>query len=545
MKFQLCLLASAMTISAHAQASYEPFYISPLFTYSNEDVEFDESTAEIVSYDEQSQRFFVVNAQNDTIDVLKLDADEYKFEKDEDCNNGQLDMDLALVDGAPNSVAVKNGLVAVAIEADTKQDIGVIGFYNSADCSFIKKVDAGALPDMVTFSPNGKYAVAANEGEPNDDYTVDPEGSITIVKLSDWSVTQADFTAFNSQEMELKQQGIRIFGPGASVAQDLEPEYISIIGRTAYVSLQENNALAIVNLKKGKVTSIHALGTKDFSKYKNALDFTNKDDTVNITTAPFVGMYQPDAIAAFKHYGHRYIVTANEGDARDYDGFSEEIRVEDFGDGVNPDLDPDLAMSNDFTDGDVLGRPKTTNSTGDTDGDGDIDIIHLYGARSISVWKFNHEGKLKLVADTGSTLEKAVAEQFPALFNATNDEDGIDDRSDDKGPEPEAIIVEKIKGIPYAFVGLERSSQIAVFDLSDPYYPTLVQMFANRVAGANASKELLDDDEPVVRPGLDLGPEGLDYIHANKSPIPGVALLAVANEVSGTTTLYTIKHRGY
>ncbi len=528
-----------------AHASYEPFNISPLVTYSNEDVEFDESAAEIVSYDETTKRFFIVNAQNDTIDVLKLDADEYKFEKDEDCNNGQLDVDMALAGGAPNSVAVKNGLVAVAIEADTKQDPGVVGFYDSSNCMLIKSIVAGALPDMVTFSPNGKFAVAANEGEPSDDYTNDPEGSITIIKLTDWSVKHAGFTEFNSKEMQLKEKGVRIFGPGATVAQDLEPEYITILGNTAYVSLQENNALAVVNLRKGKVVSVHPFGTKDFSKQKNALDFTNKDDTVNITTAPFVGMYQPDAIDAFKYYGHRYIVTANEGDAREYifednngveqEGFVEELRVEDFG-GTNdfgrqlPVLDPDLAMAFDFTDGDVLGRPKTTESTGDTDGDGDIDVIHIYGARSISVWKFNHQGELKLVSDTGSTLERAVAKQFPALFNATNDEDGIDDRSDDKGPEPEALIVEKIRGIPYAFVGLERSSQIAIFDLSDPYYPTLVQMFANRVAGAT---------------GLDLGPEGLDYIPANKSPVPGVALLAVANEVSGTTTLYTIKHKDY
>lgn len=543
MKMKLILLTSALAITSFVHAGEDPFNIKSFATFSNEDVEFDASAAEIVAYDSLSQNFFVVNAQSNSIDVLSID-DEFSFQKETSCNDGNLDLSLTNVSGGPNSVAVYNGLVAVAVEDDPKQNLGEVAFYNAFDCSFISAVQVGSLPDMLTFTQDGMHVLVANEGEPNDAYDVDPEGSISIINISagpaSATVKTADFKAFNGQEQRLRNRGVRIFGPNANVAMDLEPEYITIENGLAYVSLQENNALAVVDINRAKVLSIHSFGTKNFNRRRNALDYTNRDNAINIVRAPLVGMYQPDAIASFNYYGETYIVSANEGDARDYDGFSEEVRVEDL------TLDADLvAKFPGFNDSDDLGRPRVTNVDGDRDNDGDIDRVHMFGARSISVWKFNQRGRLRRVADTGSTIERAIADQFPALFNANNDEDGLDNRSDDKGPEPEAITIEFIAGIPYAFVSLERASLIAIFDLRWPEKPTLVQLFGNRVNGANASKGLADDDNGLVaRPGLDLGPESIEYIAAHESPI-GKPLLAVANEVSGTTTLYTIQLKHY
>lgn len=537
-KFKLNLLASALALSSIAHASDEPFKINTFATFSNEDVKFDESAAEIVAFDSTSQKFFVVNAQTNTIDVLVID-EQYVFGKDESCTDGNLDLSLTNVSGGPNSVAVHNGLVAVAVEDDPKQNPGEVAFYNAIDCSFVSSIQVGALPDMLTFTQNGTKVIVANEGEPNDAYDIDPEGSISIIDISagpaSATVATADFHAFNGKEKQLRKRGIRIFGPNANASMDLEPEYITTSNGLAYVTLQENNALAVVDINKAKVISINSFGTKKFKRKRNALDYTNKDGAINIVPAPLVGMYQPDSVASFDYHGETYIVTANEGDARDYDGFSEEVRAEDL------NLDANLIASfPGFSNKDDLGRPRVTNVDGDIDGDGDIDKVHMYGARSITVWRFNQRGKLRKVGDTGSILERAVADQFPALFNANNDADGIDNRSDDKGPEPEALTVEFIGGIPYAFVGLERSSLIAIFDLSWPKKPTLVQLFGNRVSGANTSKALTDGDKFVTTPGLDLGPEGLDYIPSHQSPT-GKPLLAVANEVSGTTTLYTIE----
>jgi DNA-binding beta-propeller fold protein YncE len=519
------LLAVLVTAASATAASAAPFTINPLATFKHSE-NFDESAAEIVAFDPRSQRFFVVNADADTVDVLTLDEESLSLEADGNCtidlaaNNGLDGFTL----GGPNSVAVYDGRLAVALEDDDKQADGRIAVYDAETCSLWDSYPAGALPDMVTFTPDGDTLVAANEGEPSDDYTVDPEGSVTIIDLVTDAVTHVGFSDFNGDKDALIAAGVRIFGNfgNASVAEDLEPEYIAVSAdsSTAFVTLQENNAVATIDLEVGEVLAISPLGTKDFSRRGNGLDYTNKDDQANIVNAPLVGMYQPDAIATFQRGNNTFVVTANEGDARDYEGFSEEVRVEDL------DLDPALvAAYPGFADGDDLGRPKTTTVDGDIDNDGKVEIVHLYGARSISIWRARRDGTLSLVADTGSALEEAVADQFPSLFNASNDEDGLDDRSDDKGPEPEAISIAEIENKLYAFVGLERSSQIAIFDLSNFNRPKLVQLVNNRVNGAL---------------GPDLGPESVIYISADDSPI-GTALMAVSNEVSGTTTVYTVK----
>ncbi|MES9994315.1 MAG: choice-of-anchor I family protein [Candidatus Thiodiazotropha sp.] len=486
---------------------------------------FDDGAAEIVAHDKSTQRLFAINASANTVDVLDIN----------DPTNPVLmgTIDATDLGGGANSVAVHEGVVAVAIEAEDKQAPGVVAFYDAVDLGLINSVTVGALPDMVTFTPNGKYLLVANEGEPNDDYSVDPEGSVSIIDLehgvSHAKVRTADFTRFNKYEDKLKKRGIRIFGPGASVAQDLEPEYITVSknSKHAWVSLQEANALALIDIRRAKVKRLLPLGTKDHTLPENALDVSNRDDMINIANWPIKGMYQPDAITSYNFRGRTFIVTANEGDSRDYDGFSEEERVKDLV--LDPVAFPDAAT---LQADENLGRLKTTTVNGDIDGDGDFDEIYSYGARSFSI----RNARGKLIYDSADDFERITAELLPNDFNSNNDEnDSFDSRSDDKGPEPEGVTVGKIEDSTFAFIGLERVGGIMVYDITNPHRVRFVQYLNNRDFTVDA--ELPDGStNPLVG---DLGPEGITFIAEDDSPVES-PLLVVGNEVSGTTTIYSI-----
>ena len=241
--------------------------LSQIGTYTSED------GAEIVAHDPSTQRLFVTTGNTVEIIDISNPANPTKF--------GEID--ITTIGGGSNSVAVKNGNVAIAVEADTKQDNGVVAFYNT-DGVFQNSVEVGALPDMLTFTPDGNKVIVANEGEPNDDYTVDPEGSISIVDISSGvssaTVTSAGFAGFNDQKQALINKGVRIYGPNATVAQDLEPEYIAISGdgKTAVITLQENNAIAVVDIETATVQDVLPLGYKDHSKGQPTLtqyEFSN------------------------------------------------------------------------------------------------------------------------------------------------------------------------------------------------------------------------------------------------------------------------------
>jgi DNA-binding beta-propeller fold protein YncE len=278
-------------------------------------------------------------------------------------------------------------LLAAAVEAVVPQDPGKAVFFNiSAD--FINSVTVGSLPDMLTFTPDGDRVLVANEGEPNNDYTIDPEGSVSIINLGDYSVVNAGFSQFNSQIDQLRSAGVRVFGPNATVAQDVEPEYITVSedSTKAWVSLQESNAIAVLDLIKNEITNITPLGFKDYNQPGNAIDASDRDDAINIANWPVLGIYQPDAIASYTVNGKTYIVTANEGDTRDYDVFSEEVRL-----GNNAyQLDP-----NAFPNGDELKLPENlvrltvTNTLGDSNGDGLFEQIYAFGGRSFSILEWD------------------------------------------------------------------------------------------------------------------------------------------------------------
>jgi hypothetical protein len=499
-----------------------------------------EGAAEIVAYDRDTEQLYVINASAKTVDVLSI-ADPTSPEL-----VNVIDVALVLPDsGGINSVAVHKGLVALAVENQHKQSPGWVAFYDT-DGNYLHHVGAGALPDMVTFTPDGKYVLLANEGEPSADYSNDPVGSVTIVQIDKhWHKTRvstAGFTSFNSNP----PAGVRISGPDASVAQDIEPEYIAISedSKTAFVTLQENNAIAIVDIKKAEVTKLVGLGNKDHSIEGYGLDASNEDSGILINTWPVLGTYMPDAIASYKVKGKTFLITANEGDGREYiyDGASEaeceaaghvyddgdciahldESRIRDIT--MDPVAFPDFATLRARPN---IGRLKMINTEGDIDNDGDYDELHVYGARSISIW----DDKGKLQSDTGDIMEQVTALTHPDDFNSTNDaNDSFDDRSDDKGPEPEGVAIGKIKGRHFAFVGLERIGGVMIFDVSDPKNPRYVSYTNNR--------DFLVEDVENEDAG-DLGPEGILFISEKDSP-NGENLVVVGNEVSGSTTIYEV-----
>ena len=492
---------------------------------------FDEGGAEITSYDPDTQRAFVVNSGAGTVDVLDLSDPANPLKVDELDVDGDLFGVTQVEAGNANSVAVRRGVVAVAVENDDKQANGWVAFYDAADLGAGLKgwTEVGALPDMVTFSEDGQYVLVANEGEPNDAYDDDPEGSVSIVNISSGvagaSVMTAGFAGFNPQHAALKAAGVRLFGPGATVAQDLEPEYITTAGSTAWVTLQENNAVAVVDIPTATVQAIVPLGYKDHSLAGNGLDPSNRDGRINIQAWQGVrGMYQPDAIASYQHRGRIYLVTANEGDARDYDGFSEEARGADLHDeGIVSDADvPGI------DDNALLGRLNSTTEPPF----GDTSRLYAYGARSFSIWDgFTGE----IVFDSGDDLERQIARLLPGEFNSTNDEnDSFDSRSDDKGPEPEGVTVGRIEGRTYAFIGLERIGGIIAYDVTDPRAPAFMDYLNNRNFDPDADCEAFECG--------DLGPEGITFVPKEDSP-DGRPLLIVGNEISGTTTVYAIDVR--
>ncbi|MDQ3711073.1 MAG: choice-of-anchor I family protein [Acidobacteriota bacterium] len=481
---------------------------------------YNQGASEIVAHDPVTQRLFTVNGATSKIDVLSI------------VNPSQptllFSIALAPYGRQANSVAVKNGIVAVAVEANVKTDPGKAVFFDT-NGNYLNAVTVGALPDMLTFTPDGKKVLVANEGEPSNDYTIDPEGSVSIININfgvqNAYVTTAGFTAFNST---ILNPSIRIFGPNATVAQDLEPEYIAVSddSRRAWVTLQENNAVGVLDLRTDEFNRLFGLGFKDHSLPGNGIDSSDRINSstpgvIEILPRPVYGMYQPDAIATFRYLSETYFITANEGDAREYAALTEEVRINSLL------LDPDVFPNATFLKTDAqIGRLNVTKTLGNFDGDAEYEALFAFGARSFSIWSGRTGVQLY---DSGDDIEQITAQTYPSFFNAGNTNNTRDDRSDNKGPEPEGVTVGEAYGRNYAFIGLERIGGVLVYDIGNPESPTFVQYINNRnfMAATNTTA------------AGDLGPEGLQFISRPDSPTDK-PLLVVANEVSGTTTIYEI-----
>ncbi|NRA41771.1 MAG: alkaline phosphatase [Pseudomonadales bacterium] len=548
------------------------------------DAEFDSSAAEIVSYDSCSDKLYVVNSQSSAVDVLDFTGTAVNKTSSLTSNGAAAKSGKNL--GAANSVVAKQGVVAVVFENDNKQENGVIALYRSDTLALIETFEAGALPDMVSMTDNARYILAANEGEPNGEYTIDPEGSVTIVDLSSGltvdtaDITQVSFAELNNQAAQLKDDGVRLPSPkGASVAEDLEPEYIAITAdNKAVVAMQENNAFMTIDIASGEIESVKGLGTKRWDG-EAKLDFTNEDGNYSPQSVPqLVGLYMPDAISAFEIGGQSYIISANEGDGREYiyettqsvcdaagqswDGdefqpggddedavkyqnevddcisYTDEARGADL---ENVASDHPLSASSggafDISDEDnSVGRIKVVYADTDTAIAASDDIL-TFGARSFSIWNLETE----LVYDSGDELARRA--NTSSYWNMTNDnnlsDESNDNRSDDKGVEPEATEIAVINGETIAFIGLERHGGIAAYNVSNPAQPVYLNYINNRNFDVDVCTTVDDgdcDDDSYNPAAGDLGPESIEYFSKL-----GKHFIAVGNEVSGTTSVFELK----
>jgi hypothetical protein len=476
------------------------------------------NSAEISAYDSASKRLFIANSVANRLDIVNLSNPLVPV------LITSVNLAVAPFSGSINSVDVRNGVVALALEGLTDKQANGKVVFTDINGVFISEVTAGAMPDMITFNHAGTKVYTANEGEPNAAYTNDPEGSITVVDINGGAASPIastiNFTAYIGQETALRSQGIRIYGLNANAAQDFEPEYITISGddSKAWVTLQENNALVELNLTNNTIVKLIPLGYKDHSLTNNALDASDQTFGINLSNYPVKGMYLPDAVSSYTSGGNVYIITANEGDSRAYTGFNEESRIS--GLTLDPTVFPNSA---DLKNNAVLGRLNATNKLGDTDNDGDIDEIYVYGGRSFSIW---NPATSSQVYDSKDDLERITATNplYSQFFNMSNTvaNTAIKNRSDDKGPEPEGVTTAKIGGKNYAFVALERIGGVMVYDVTNPAAPAYVTYANSRTVAAG-----------------DRGSEGIIFIPAAQSP-NGKSLVILSNEISSTVSIFEI-----
>ncbi|MEZ6037024.1 MAG: choice-of-anchor I family protein [Planctomycetota bacterium] len=505
MKMLTAAVALAATTSLSAQISHT--HLSSIQSANQ--------AGEICAFDPGSGRCFVTNPDSSALDVFATSP------------SGSLSyvMSIAL-SGQPNSVAVKNGLVAVAVEGATGQDLGAVQFFDAATgAASGPAVTVGAMPDMVAFTPDGTRVLTANEGEADmATGLINPEGSVSIVDVASRTAMTASFVPWNGQKAALKALGVRISDVnGITLAQDLEPEYLTIdpTSSTAYVTMQEANAIAVVDIATATVTDILPLGTKDHSLPGNALDASNQDGIDgNLQNYAIRGIFMPDAVCSFTIGGVTYLATANEGDSRgDFPGFEDETRGASLDNNFDLDCEDPTPETGLYTltqlnDNAVLGRLNFVTgdndlARGDTDGDGDLDQLYCFGGRSFTIWTTAGA----MVFDSGSQIEQEMLAR--GLWQ--------EGRSDDKGPEPESVTFGVVNGTPILFVGLERTNAVMLYDVSNPAAPTLLDVID--IAGED---------------GLgSTAPEGLQFVAASDNPT-GRALLAVSCEGNGSLGLFAI-----
>ena len=524
--------------------------LTQIARYSAGQYNVDGGVMEIVAYNQATEWAYAINGQSGKLAAIPL-AGLTAGAHVEALTGTEIDV-KALVEaedstfqyGDMTSVAISpdSTTLAAALQAQGSNDAGRVALFTCEEDGSLTLealVETGAQPDMVTFAGDG-VVLTADEGEPREGYgenIADPKGSVTVVDVEAQESTVVDFSAFDSQRDQLAEDGI-VLKKGSAPSVDLEPEYIAVSGGKAYVTLQENNAIAVLDIESQAFEGVYSAGFEDHST--TAIDLDKKDDAYDPQTyESLLGIRMPDGIAAFTVEGTTYLVTANEGDAREWGDedqgtfyLSEDER--DFGEEGVTSPTGAITAENSGLEGKVVFF-----KTEDFDGL-DPEKDYVFGGRSFTVFQVTENG-LEEVFTSGDDFEALTAQYVPEYFNASNDNAVLDDRSGKKGPEAESVTVGTVDGKTYAFVALERTGGVMAYDVTDPEAITFVNYVNTRDFGTTVegSEEYEDGEMDKWVTGGDVAPEGLLFLDAASSP-NGEPLLLAACEVSGTVAVYQL-----
>ena len=524
--------------------------LTQIARYSAGQYNVDGGVMEIVAYNQATEWAYAINGQSGKLAAIPL-AGLTAGAHVEALTGTEIDV-KALVEaedstfqyGDMTSVAISpdSTTLAAALQAQGSNDAGRVALFTCEEDGSLTLealVETGAQPDMVTFAGDS-VVLTADEGEPREGYgenIADPKGSVTVVDVEAQESTVVDFSAFDSQRDQLAEDGI-VLKKGSAPSVDLEPEYIAVSGGKAYVTLQENNAIAVLDIESQAFEGVYSAGFEDHST--TAIDLDKKDDAYDPQTyESLLGIRMPDGIAAFTVEGTTYLVTANEGDAREWGDedqgtfyLSEDER--DFGEEGVTSPTGAITAENSGLEGKVVFF-----KTEDFDGL-DPEKDYVFGGRSFTVFQATENG-LEEVFTSGDDFEALTAQYVPEYFNASNDNAVLDDRSGKKGPEAESVTVGTVDGKTYAFVALERTGGVMAYDVTDPEAITFVNYVNTRDFGTTVegSEEYEDGELDKWVTGGDVAPEGLLFLDAASSP-NGEPLLLAACEVSGTVAVYQL-----
>ncbi|MCD7729111.1 MAG: choice-of-anchor I family protein [Clostridia bacterium] len=533
-KFAACVLLAAVMAGVcgagafNASAEDGDVYFNKIAAFDTGNTNTDGGTAEIVHYNSDNGKMYLVNGTDKSIDIISLQAngDGAKTVFDENSDRIKID-DIVLQNqssfasgfeaGEISSVAVNTDLdvVAVAVQHSDYTQNGAVVLLDY-DGNFVAAYQTGVQPDNVVFG--GNYILTADEGEPREGYTsgTDPKGSVTVVyglsadNLTGGTAEQVYFDSFDSQRDSLVSSGVIIM-KDANPSVDFEPEYIVTNGTYAYVSLQEANSIAILDLQSRTFTAVCPLGFKDHSQEGNGLDLIN-DGKINIKTEDVYGVYMPDGMDIYEANGKTYIITANEGDAREWGEFSG-VTKKAFTDENGENSTKVEVLDNNVWDG--------------LDEDG----TYVLGGRSFSIFEVT-DNSLTLVYDSGDSIEQTIASSdYSAYFNCNSDDVSLDARSKKKGPEPEDVTVYSYNGNTYVSVCMERQSGFVTFDISG---------ILSGEGDSAVSKGYTTTRDFSSDMAGDVAPENLEYVAASANAL-NKDLIIMANENSGTVSVYAIE----